>query len=73
VCDIPSLSAFNGSNPFPCINFNKIIKKVIKMECKKEENLKNCPCKSDCELKGICCECVKYHRENGGLPACLRS
>jgi len=43
------------------------------MECKKEENLKNCPCKSDCELKGICCECVKYHREHGGLPACLKN
>ena len=41
------------------------------MECKKEKNLENCPCTYNCENKGICCECVAYHRKNGGLPACL--
>jgi hypothetical protein len=41
------------------------------MECRKEINLKDCPCTyPDCENKGICCECVKYHRENGELPGC---
>jgi hypothetical protein len=42
------------------------------MECKKEENLKNCNCSyPGCPRKGICCECIKYHKENNELPACL--
>jgi len=43
-------------------------------EClNKELNEKDCPCSdSSCERHGICCECVKYHRNNGGMPACLR-
>jgi len=40
------------------------------MECKKEENLENCNCTYSCSKKGICCECVKYHRERGELPGC---
>jgi hypothetical protein len=44
------------------------------MECKKEENLKNCSCTySPCSRKGICCECIKYHREKGELPGCYFS
>jgi len=44
------------------------------MECKKDKNLKNCPCTYEgCSRKGICCECIKYHRENGELPACYFS
>ncbi|MCX8189882.1 MAG: DUF6485 family protein [Candidatus Diapherotrites archaeon] len=44
------------------------------MECKKERNLKNCPCSyQGCSRKGICCECLKHHRENGELPACYFS
>ncbi|MBT4870904.1 MAG: hypothetical protein HON47_04980 [Candidatus Diapherotrites archaeon] len=43
------------------------------MECKKETNLKNCNCSYNCEKKGICCECIKYHRERGELPACYFS
>jgi len=23
-----------------------------------------------CSKKGICCECIRYHREMGELPAC---
>jgi len=42
------------------------------MQCKKQENLKNCPCDYPCERKGICCECIAYHRSNGGMPACLK-
>ncbi len=42
------------------------------MECKKEENLKECSCTYKyCNIKGICCECIKYHRKNGEIPACL--
>ncbi len=44
------------------------------MKCKKEENLKNCNCSYEgCPRKGICCECIAYHREKGGLPACYFS
>jgi hypothetical protein len=42
--------------------------------CKKEENLKDCPSTyPDCPRKGMCCECVKHHREKGELPACYFS
>ena len=43
------------------------------MECKKEINQKNCNCSYPCSKKGICCECVKYHRENGEIPGCFFS
>jgi len=42
------------------------------MECKKERNLKNCNCTYEpCSRKGICCECVAYHRRARELPACF--
>lgn len=43
-------------------------------ECpNKFANEENCPCDSlDCERHGICCLCIKHHKEKGGLPACLR-
>jgi len=41
------------------------------MECKnKEKNLKNCNCTYSCSKKGICCECITYHRKMNQLPAC---
>ena len=41
------------------------------MNCNKETNLKICNCTYEpCSRKGICCECIKYHREYGELPAC---
>ena len=43
------------------------------MECNKEKNLQNCNCTYTCEKKGICCECIKYHRERNELPACYFS
>jgi len=36
----------------------------------KRKNKQHCNCTYDCELKGICCQCIKEHRENGELPAC---
>ncbi|NPV00767.1 MAG: hypothetical protein HPY53_05230 [Brevinematales bacterium] len=42
------------------------------MECGKSRNLKNCACSyPSCERKGLCCECVEYHRRNDELPACF--
>ncbi|HHV80075.1 TPA: hypothetical protein GXX44_00135 [bacterium] len=40
-------------------------------ECNINRNLKSCNCSYEpCSRKGICCECVAYHRSNGELPAC---
>ena len=41
------------------------------MECKKEINLTQCTCSYPCSNKGICCECVRYHRERGEIPGCF--
>ncbi len=44
------------------------------MECKKTQNLKSCNCSySPCPRKGVCCECIAYHRSMGQLPACYFS
>jgi len=44
------------------------------MECKSDINLSYCSCTYEpCPRKGICCECVKYHRENGEIPGCFFS
>ena len=40
------------------------------MDCRKPENLKDCNCTYACERKGLCCECVAYHRACDELPAC---
>ncbi|MFH1013758.1 MAG: DUF6485 family protein [Thermoplasmatota archaeon] len=41
------------------------------MECKSEVNKKQyCNCTYPCEKKGMCCECLQYHRKMGQLPAC---
>ncbi|MFH1492993.1 MAG: DUF6485 family protein [Candidatus Omnitrophota bacterium] len=37
-------------------------------------NLKNCTCTyGSCSRKGLCCECVRYHLENGEIPGCFFS
>jgi hypothetical protein len=43
------------------------------MECKKESNKANCTCTYNCSKKGMCCECVKAHREAGEIPGCFFS
>ncbi|PIV63881.1 MAG: hypothetical protein COZ37_00095 [bacterium (Candidatus Ratteibacteria) CG_4_10_14_3_um_filter_41_18] len=47
----------------------------MKKECpNKEENKKDCTCTYEpCERKGICCECIAYHRSQGELPVCVKS
>ncbi len=40
------------------------------MDCKKERNAKSCNCSYPCSKKGMCCECIAYHRSMGELPAC---
>ena len=42
------------------------------MECRKDRNLARCTCTYEhCEKKGLCCECVAYHRGRGELPGCF--
>jgi len=44
------------------------------MECKAGENKLGCNCTYEpCSRKGICCECIGYHRGKGELPACFFS
>ncbi|HCZ06271.1 MAG TPA: hypothetical protein DHV12_03910 [Thermotogae bacterium] len=42
------------------------------MNCvNQERNLERCNCSyPSCPRKGICCECIAYHRSHGELPAC---
>jgi hypothetical protein len=44
------------------------------MDCKKENNMKNCNCSYDpCSRKGTCCDCLAYHLRNRELPGCCFS
>lgn len=40
------------------------------MNCKKEYNVNKCNCSYNCSRKGVCCDCLSYHRSYGELPAC---
>ena len=43
-------------------------------ECpQKSSHLKECNCTYDCSKKGLCCECISYHRGMGQFPACFFS
>lgn len=40
----------------------------------REANLAACNCTYEpCSRKGVCCECIAYHRRAGELPACYFS
>ena len=44
----------------------------MKRDCNVELNLTRCNCTYEpCSRKGICCECISYHKSLGQLPACL--
>lgn len=44
------------------------------MDCQKTKNLQRCTCTYEpCSRKGICCDCVEYHRRNNELPGCFFS
>ncbi|MBE0480772.1 MAG: hypothetical protein IBX68_07320 [Dehalococcoidia bacterium] len=41
-------------------------------ECNVEKNKSRCTCTYEpCSRKGLCCECVEYHRKSGEIPGCL--
>jgi len=42
------------------------------MSCpNQKQNAARCNCSYPCSRKGNCCECVRYHRSMGELPACF--
>lgn len=42
------------------------------MECNQKRNIQQCTCSYEpCSRKGICCECIAYHRQYHELPGCL--
>lgn len=42
------------------------------MECKQDRNLERCTCTYEpCSRKGLCCECIAYHRRYNELPGCV--
>lgn len=42
------------------------------MECNQTANKRDCTCTYEpCPRKGICCECIAYHKRYGELPGCL--
>ncbi len=43
------------------------------VECKVQKNKVMCNCSYPCSKKGICCECISYHKSRGELPACFFS
>ncbi|MHB8172984.1 MAG: DUF6485 family protein [Nitrospirota bacterium] len=41
-------------------------------ECNVEKNKSRCTCTYEpCPRKGMCCECVAYHKKSGELPGCF--
>lgn len=44
----------------------------VAMECNKEQNMVDCNCTYDpCSRKGICCQCIRYHKRMRQLPGCV--
>ena len=40
-------------------------------ECNVDENKMVCNCTYNCDKKGMCCECLRYHLRMGEFPACF--
>lgn len=40
-------------------------------ECNIMTNQTKCNCSYPCGRKGMCCECLHYHKGRGELPACF--
>lgn len=41
------------------------------VECKIQKNKISCNCSYPCNRKGLCCECLSYHRNRNEFPACF--
>lgn len=41
-------------------------------KCTVEQNKQNCACTyTSCGRRGICCDCIMYHKKKGEIPGCL--
>jgi len=41
------------------------------MDCKQQQNMKNCACTyTSCSRRGLCCDCISYHLKSRQLPGC---
>jgi hypothetical protein len=41
-------------------------------DCNQAKNIARCTCTYEpCSRKGLCCECIVYHKRHGELPGCL--
>jgi len=44
------------------------------VDCKVVSNKESCVCtNTKCERRGVCCECLRAHLAERGLPACIRA
>jgi hypothetical protein len=44
----------------------------IMRQCDQDKNLQHCTCTyTSCTKRGICCECITYHRSKREIPGCL--
>ncbi|WP_287586565.1 hypothetical protein [Candidatus Borrarchaeum sp.] len=43
----------------------------MKRDCNISKNIEHCGCTYPCSKKGLCCECISYHKARGELPGCL--
>ena len=41
------------------------------VECKIKKNITLCNCSYSCTRKGLCCECLSYHKSHREVPACF--
>ena len=42
------------------------------MDCGKDKNKQECTCTYEpCSRKGVCCECISFHRKRKEAPGCL--
>ncbi|MGE5398262.1 MAG: DUF6485 family protein [Chitinophagales bacterium] len=56
------------------LDFIRNIKGRFELDCKKDNNIKKCNCTYEpCSRKGMCCQCVEYHRKRNELPGCYFS
>ncbi len=54
------------------VGFSGPVPFTVAMECNKEQNMADCNCTYDpCSRKGICCQCIRYHKRMRQLPGCV--
>lgn len=45
---------------------------MTETKCNREKNARDCACTYNaCRRRGMCCQCVAYHRKSGEIPGCF--